>query len=105
MKNLSTSNKEQNILTAKNIINELGIYNINFSGYSDTNGVSVYFKTDTNIKIRVSNHSVSNINRIKNELNLSFDKKTLGMNNKIGFESSLNINKLMLKSFNKFNKF
>lgn len=49
---------------------------IQFSGYSDSNGISVYYKAikaDKEVKIRFSDHSVTNINRIQNEIHFRFN--------------------------------
>lgn len=86
--------KSENIETAKRIIKESGIkYETSFSGYSDTNGVSVYFKRKSDDKkIRVSDHSVSNKSRIMDEIGLKFDQMTIGIGGKIGFKSNKAIN-------------
>lgn len=97
--NFATDNKDENIQTAKSILNGLGITDITFSGYSDANGVSVYFKTSKDLKCRVSNHTVMNRDRMANELLVSFDFKTIGMGGKIGVKSSFEINKIMVKRF------
>ena len=47
-----------------------------FSGYSDTNGLSIYYLVD-GVKYRFSNHSVTNYHRIMNEKH--FDLPIVGM--------------------------
>ena len=92
MTNFLTESKNQNIEIAKSIIELANISDYYYCSYSDTNGVSVYFKNSKGIKIRVSTHSVSNINRILNEIHLSFDQKTIGLGGKIGIKSNLKMN-------------
>jgi hypothetical protein len=90
-----TDRKTNNIETAKKIVENLGITNFRLSGYSDTNGVSVYFiKNDK--KIRVSDHTVTNSSRVFEELNLSFD----AISTKDEVISKTKINKTMVKFFN-----
>ncbi len=74
---LTTQSKSENIETAKRLLIDLGIKNFDFSGYSDTNGVSVYFKDENYNKIRVSSHSVSNTSRIQGESHFKFDSRTM----------------------------
>ena len=74
MKNVGLT-KEENINNAKNIISELNVI-ATFSNYSDSNGVSVYFKDENNNIVRVSNHSTGNT-RMQNELQLSFDDRAM----------------------------
>ena len=70
---LEGKNLPRNILEGKNvaekILTDLGL-NYSFSGASDSNGISVYFKINGK-KIRFSDHTVTNLDRIKNE-NLIF---------------------------------
>lgn len=84
--------KTHNIDTAKEILNDVGV-NASFSGYSDTNGVSVYFEDANGKKIRVSNHGVTSKERMNSEILLSFDTKTLGIRGKEGFKSYAEQNK------------
>ncbi len=84
--------KTYNIDTAKSLLTNLGV-DASFSGYSDTNGVSVYFIDSSGKKIRVSNHGVTNKERMANEVLLYFDTKTLGLGGKEGFKSYAEQNK------------
>jgi hypothetical protein len=84
--------KTHNIDTAKSLLSDLGV-EASFSGYSNTNGVSVYFTDANGKKIRVSNHSVTSKERMDNEVLLSFDTKTLGLGGKEGFKSYAEQNK------------
>ena len=68
--------KQINIEIAEEIVRSNGI-DASFSGYSDTNGISVYFVTADLKKIRVSDHSVTNTYRLFNEIHLSFPVKKL----------------------------
>lgn len=90
---LTSNNKTANIETAKCILTDLGLKDFDFSAYSDTNGVSVYFLYNGK-KIRVSDHSVTNISRIENEFHFSFDRRRLGIGGKITLEDSQKRNKL-----------
>lgn len=87
-----TTNKSKNIETAKALLESLGI-NAEFSGYSDANGVSVYFYYN-GFKLRVSNHSVTSIHRLQNEFLFYFDAKTIGLGGKTSFKSNKGINTL-----------
>ena len=94
MKYFTTSpDKRENINTAKQILNELNI-DASFAGYSDTNGVSVYFRDSYENKIRISNHSVGN-RRLGEGLMLSFDNKYMDGSVK----SSMPTNRLASKMF------
>lgn len=94
MKPFTTSpDKSENINTANQILAELNI-EARFSGYSDTNGVSVYFKDSFDNKIRISNHSVGN-RRLQEGLMLSFDDKY--MNGSV--KSNMSINKIKTERF------
>ena len=84
--------KTHNIDTAKSLLSDLGV-DASFSGYSDTNGISVYFTDRNGKKIRVSDHGVTNKDRMANEVLLSFDTKTLGLGGKEGFKSYAEQNK------------
>ena len=60
---------------AENILKD---FDYVYSGYSDTNGHSMYFKID-DVKIRFSDHSVTNIYRINNEVLFNlWDGKKIG---------------------------
>ncbi len=97
--NIPTESQNENIEMAKAILNELGICDLSFVGYSDANGVSVYFRTDAGLKCRVSNHGTTNRDRMNEELQVSFDERQLGMGGKVSFKSNMPINKLMVKRF------
>lgn len=86
----------KNIVTATEILKNSGV-DASFSGYSDTNGVSVYFKDKQGIKYRVSDHGVQNINRIENEILLRFDQKTIGINGE-GIKYNQSSNKKEIES-------
>lgn len=90
---LTSNNKTVNIETAKSILTDLGLKNFDFSAYSDTNGVSVYFLYNGK-KIRVSDHSVTSVSRMENEFHFSFDKRCLGIGGKVSFQDSQKRNKL-----------
>lgn len=74
--------RQINIEKAADIVRSNGI-DATFSGYSDTNGISVYFLTSEGVKVRVSDHSVTNIDRIFNEVHLKFPVKMLSLNKKV----------------------
>lgn len=57
--------KAREILKANNIV-------ANYSGFSDAHGISVYFTSSEGKKVRVSTHSVTNIDRMANEVLLYF---------------------------------
>jgi hypothetical protein len=97
--NFKTDNQTENIETAKRILFDLGIIDVTYSGYSDTNGVSVYYKTKTGLKCRVSDHTIMNRGRMNEELSVSFDEKQLGLGGKISEKNNFEINKLMVKRF------
>lgn len=92
MYTISTS-KTKNIETAKSLLTALGV-DASFSGYSDTNGVSVYFRDSKGRKIRVSNHSVTSLYRLENEVLFYFDQKMLGLGGKTSIKSNMKINEL-----------
>jgi hypothetical protein len=56
-------------------LNVLKGFNAEYVGYSDTNGQSMYFKVD-GVKIRFSDHAVTNLDRVQNEIH--FDLKKIG---------------------------
>lgn len=97
---LKTQDKTQNIENAKNILNNLGINDFDFSGYSDANGISVYFIWQGK-KVRVSDHSVTNLDRIQNKIHFSFDVRTLGLGGVIKVKDNQTNNKLMFEKFYK----
>jgi hypothetical protein len=66
----------KHIEIAKQVVLNAGIV-AEFSGYSNAHGISVYFTTLDGIKVRVSTHSVTNIDRIMNEIHLSYPLPTL----------------------------
>jgi len=99
MEFVATNNQDKNIEIAKKILNNLGILDIEYSGYSDANGVSVYFKNSKGIKCRVSDHSTTNRDRMNNELNVSFDSRLIGLGGKVSIKNNFAINKLMIKRF------
>lgn len=91
---LRTQDKTQNIENAKNILLNIGITYFDFSAYSNTNyGVSVYFNWNGK-KVRVSDHSVTNIDRMANELHFQFNVKTLGLGGVIKEKDYQKSNKL-----------
>jgi hypothetical protein len=94
---LPKEDKTHNISIAKKMLTDLGV-NAEFSGYSDTNGVSVYFTNENGEKIRISDHSVTNKDRIQNEILLNFDTKTLGVGGKTGLKSNFESNKIKVQS-------
>lgn len=91
---LTTGDRNKNIETAFNLLKAIGVNTekVHFSGYSDTNGVSVYFKHDNLIEtacLRVSNHGISNPNRMEETICFCFDARTL----RGGFISNIEDNK------------
>ena len=99
MENLKANTQNENVQIAIAIMEKANIFDYSFSGYSDTNGVSVYFKNANGVKIRVSNHTVTKYNRVMDELHLSFNQKTFGIGGKIGFKDNSQINKLSASKF------
>ena len=97
--NFKSDNPNDNINIAKCILENAGIFDYQYVGYSSSNGVSVYFKNSNDLKIRVSDHTVTNIHRIYNELHLSFDKKLWGFGGKITFKDCTEKNITMAKIF------
>lgn len=92
-----STKKESNINTAKSILKNLGVEDFALVNYSDSFGVSVYFKSDLFDKtIRISDHGVKSFDRVENEICLSFDKKTIGINGE-GVQDKQKTNKLMLE--------
>jgi hypothetical protein len=85
--------KTDNISLAKEILNDLGV-DATFTGFSDTNGVSVYFEDANGQKIRVSDHDITNKDRVKDEISLRFDSKRYGG----GIYSEFEQNKKAVKS-------
>ena len=77
-----------NIETAKKIAELSGLTGVTFSNYSDTNGVSVYFRCNESNKIvRVSDHGISNFARMEETICLSFDARLLPRPNRPKFKS------------------
>jgi hypothetical protein len=75
---LPTNDKTKNIEIAKSILINSGVNSekIFFSNYSDTNGVSVYFKHTDMAEgsfLRISNHGISNTERMQNTICFYFD--------------------------------
>ena len=99
MTKFKSDNQNENIETAKRIMEDAGIFDYNFIGYSDSNGVSVYFRNSNDVKVRISDHGVENTDRMKTEILLSFDAKMLGMGGKVSEKSYEKINKFMGKRF------
>lgn len=91
---LPTTNKPENIKTATELLLDLGLKDFRFSGYSDVFGISVYFKTDEDLKIRVSDHGVSSTHRMQSEILFSFDAKTFKRGGGIGFKDNQKYNKI-----------
>ena len=98
--NLATYNKSENIKIAEKIILEAGITNFSYTGYSDKYGISVYFKDSKENKIRVSDHSVINTERLFGEIHLSFDMKCRGLGGKISIRDNSFWNKRIVKNWN-----
>jgi hypothetical protein len=94
-----SGNQAHNIKVAKNIMKSVGISG-DFSGYSESNGISVYHTTKDGIKVRVSDHSVTNTDRVFNELHLKFDSKQMGMGGKVSIKNNQESNKIIFKLFN-----
>ena len=92
--------KSKNIKTAKDILSKLKV-DAEFSAYSDTNGISVYFTGVNGEKYRVSDHSVSSKQRLDNEIPLYFDQKQLGPMDKITIKPMLESNKRALGNVEK----
>lgn len=61
---------------AKQIVEKAGIV-AEYSGYSNAHGISVYFTTEHGQKVRVSTHSVTNTDRLMNEIHLNYPVPTL----------------------------
>lgn len=55
-----------------------------YSGHSDSNGLSIYFKDINETKYRFSNHGISNSHRMETEKTFPLPfKKTMGVGGKI----------------------
>ena len=93
----TTGNKQQNIEVAKSILTDLGLIGFDFSGYSDTNGTSVYFLYEGK-KVRVSDHSVTNTDRVNNEIHFFFDSKCLSPNGMV-IQDNQKRNRLFAEKF------
>jgi hypothetical protein len=97
-----TDNKKNNIEVAKSLLLNLGLNDFRFCDYSSTYfGTSVYFLTNEDKKIRVSDHSVTSNSRMQNEILFSFDMKTLKRDGSFGLQDNQKSNKLMAKNFYK----
>jgi len=81
MKTFRTCNTiKENVEVANNLLIDLGIEEskLTQSGYSESNGVSVYFKHSDLIEdavLRVSDHGISNRFRLENTICFRFDSK------------------------------
>ena len=80
-----TSDKTENVTVAQAILTNIGVNmeKVHYSGYSDTNGISVYFKhSDLNewVSIRVSDHGISNSGRMQDTICFEFDANTRDAN-------------------------
>jgi DNA polymerase III sliding clamp (beta) subunit (PCNA family)/GNAT superfamily N-acetyltransferase len=93
---------------SENILKE---FNPRYSAYSDTNGQSMYFNVgsyENPIKVRFSDHSVTNIDRISNEVHFSLrnvnseytkfmnEQKILELRYRLGDDSIVNEKREML---------
>lgn len=105
MKNYFTSdNQIKNIQTAELLLIDLGFKSEYFykSGYSESNGISVYFKLKTHFNsvgsemiMRVSDHSISNKGRMEDTLCFYFDIiSTRFSSSKSKFESNKQLKKI-----------
>jgi len=91
-----TDNKGENIKVAKALLLDLGLTDFRFCDYSSTSfGVSIYFLTNDDEKIRVSDHSVASSSRMQNEFVFNFDMKTLNLDGTFGFKDNQKTNKLL----------
>ena len=91
--------KKENILIAERILKNIGIKKFRFADYSDSNyGISVYFLTEDDKKLRVSDHSVLSNSRMQNEYLFSFDAITIGREGK-KIKDLQKSNALMAKSY------
>lgn len=89
----TSKSQSNNIALAKQMLLDLGV-DADFTAYSDTNGVSVYFEDKkSGKKIRISDHSVTNKEKIANEVHLRFDQNTMGLGGKLGVKKSFEDNK------------
>ena len=96
---LKSQSQDENIKTAELLLNDLGVKRLSFSSYSDSNGISVYFRTENGLKCRVSDHSTMNRDRMNEELQVSFDTAQLGLGGKKSIKSNFDLNKLLIKRF------
>ena len=91
-----TGDKTNNIEVAKNLLSNLGIKDFTFANYSSTNfGTSIYFISSDEKKIRVSDHSVTSNERMKNECLFSFDMQTIKRDGTNGFKDNQKSNLIM----------
>jgi hypothetical protein len=98
---LPIGNKSEKIEVAKNLLLDLGLSDFRFCDYSDSFGTSVYFLTNDDKKIRVSDHSVTNSSRMQNEMLFNFDMKVLNRDGSFSIKDNQKSNKLMAKNFYK----
>ena len=78
----------ENIATAIRVAELAGLTGVYFSNYSDTNGVSVYLRCNESEKIvRVSNHGISNRQRMEETICLTFDARLLPRPNRPSWKS------------------
>lgn len=102
MKEFITKNdRSENVKTALELLIDLGIKKekINVCGYSETNGVSVYFTHSDyqdEVRIRVSDHGISNVNRMQSTFCFSFDTAKSKF---YSFKSAKKINTIMAKNY------
>lgn len=96
----TTNNKTENIQVAEDLLSYLGVV-ASFAAYSDTNGVSIYFRGVNGDKIRVSNHSTG-ITRMKDEVQFFFDEKRFNIftNKYYPPKSKLENNKITANNYN-----
>jgi hypothetical protein len=97
-----TDNKTENIEVGKALLLDLGLTDFRFCDYSNTSfGTSIYFLTNDDRKIRISDHSVSSSSRMQNEILFNFDMKTINKDGSFGLKNNQKSNKLMAKNFYK----
>jgi hypothetical protein len=105
---LATTDKTKNIEIAKSILINSGVNadKIMFSNYSDTNGVSVYFRHIEMVEgscLRVSNHGISNSERMQNTICLFFDSLQMNfMTKQTSIKDNQKNNKLFVEKLYNF---
>jgi len=78
----------KNIATAIRVAELAGLTGLTFANYSDSNGISVYLRCNESNKIvRVSDHGISNFERMNETICLKFDARLLPRPNKPAFKS------------------